>query len=122
LIRLPRSTNRLLLTTETAAALVRPASSEIIQMNTKRVATMLSAAMLAAAMALPVLAQNNPSSTGSAHNADAAGSTNTSGGTLAAATHPTHQHAAHAKKKKKKQSFSKRMHDKAEKILSAIKQ
>lgn len=92
-------------------------------MNMKRVAAVLGAALLAAAMALPVMAQNNPPLADSAHSATAAGASNSgSKDGSVAATHPRHQHAGQIRNKKKKQSFSKRMHDKAEKILSAIKQ
>jgi hypothetical protein len=110
--------------TETAALPIRPATSEHTEMNTNRAASVLSAALLATTMALPALAQNNPPSADSAHSASAADTANSDskGGSAAAVTHPKHRHAAQAKTKKKKQSFSKRMHDKAEKIFSAIKQ
>ena len=74
-------------------------------------------------MAMPVMAQNNPPPADSAHSTTAVNASNSGSkdGTVAA-THPKRQHAAQTKNKKKKQSFSKRMHDKAEKILSAIKQ
>lgn len=92
-------------------------------MNMKRVTAVLGAALLTTAMALPALAQNNPPPADSAHNATAAGASNDgSKDGSAANTRPKRQHVAQTRNKKKKQSFSKRMHDKAEKILSAIKQ
>jgi len=93
-------------------------------MKAKRVVSVLVAALLAIAVAAPVLAQNNvvPAASADGGSAPGAAITDNQTGTTAAPTRPTGKPAAKIKPKKKKRSFAKRMRDKTEKLLSAIKQ
>ena len=94
-----------------------------VEAKMKRAVSVICAAWLLIALALPALAQDNtttiqPANSGAAASAGSAGNMTGAGG--ATAQQPAKK-VAKAKPKKKKASLTKKMRDKVQKLISSIK-
>jgi len=96
-------------------------------MKTKRVVSILAASLLAIAVTAPAFAQDGPPPVAASNRGAASDASNTEvkSGTAEAAAHPnehrTENRVEHRKPKKRRRSLVGRVHDKAKRVLDAIK-